>query len=162
MMERMTHPQAIFLNGSVGIILGLLLAWTLSILILYFGIALMGTSVKAGGLWSAIIWTWTPLALRPLVQAGWSLYAGALITYPGLSRFVATGNAFDDQRNPLFVAASQIDLFSLWHLILIYILLRVVGKLGRSGSIALAILYALIQVGLRVLPTAITKMTGIG
>ncbi len=162
LIARMTQPQAIFLSATGGVALGLVLSWALSILILYFGIALLGSSVGAGGLWAAIVWTWVPLALRPLVQLAWSLHAGALVLYPGLSRFVAVGNPMEDQRNPLFVAASQIDLFALWHIILIYVLLRVVGRLGRGRSIALALLYALAQVGVRVLPTAIAQMTELG
>ena len=48
---------------------------------------------------------------------------------------------------------SQIDLFGLWHVILIYVLLRVVAGRGRGSAALLTFLYALIQVGLRVLPT---------
>ncbi len=162
MMEKMTQPGVLFGTAAGSLVAGLLIAWGLSMLILYFSIALLGTPVKASGLWAALLWTWIPFALRPLVQLAWSLHSGALITYTGLTYFIASGNPINDQRNPLFVAASQIDLFALWHLILIYILLRVVGKLGRGGAVALTILYALILLGVHVLPVAASRLTGMG
>jgi len=162
MLERMTHPNALLLSVATQVALALLVSWAISMLILYFGVALLGNAPSAGGLWAALAWTWTPFALRPLVQLAWNLYAGSLIKYPGLSSFFATGKTVEDQRNPLFIAASQIDLFALWHLILIYILLRVVGKLKNSSSLILVILYAIIQLGLHLLPALISKMAGVG
>ena len=162
MLERMTQPNALLLTTATQVALGLLVAWAIGMLIFYFGIALMGTSVKPQALWAALAWTWTPFALRPLVQLAWSLYSGSLVKYPGLSYFFASGQISEDQRNPLFLATAQMDLFGLWHLALIYLLLRVVGKLGAGGSLFLTLLYAAIQIGYHMIPAALAQLTSIG
>ena len=162
MLERMTQPNALLLTTAMQVALGLLVAWAIGMLILYFGIALMGTPVKPNALWAALAWTWIPFALRPLVQLAWSLYSGSLVRYPGLSYFFASGQTTEDQRNPLFLAGAQMDLFGLWHLALIYLLLRAVGKLGNGSSLFLTLLYAIIQIGYHLIPAAFAQLTSMG
>jgi hypothetical protein len=162
MMERMLQPNALLLSTLTQVVLGLLISWAIAMLILYFGIALMGTPPKTSGLWAAIVWTWIPFAIRPLVQLAWNYITNSLILYPGLSYFVASGDMATDQRNPLYVAAVQIDLFALWHVVLIYVLLRVVGKLGGGSSFFLTLLYSAIMLGLHVVPTMITTFMSPG
>ena len=161
-MERMLQPNALLLSTLTQVALGLVVSWAIAMLILYFGIALMGTPPKTSGLWAAIVWTWIPFAIRPLVQLAWNYFTNTLIQYPGLSYFVATGDIAADQKNPLYVAAAQVDLFALWHVILIYILLRVVGKLGAGSSFFLTLLYSVILLGIHVLPTLISGLMGAG
>jgi len=161
-MERMLQPNALLVSTLTQVVLGLVISWAIAMLILYFGIALLGTPPKSSGLWAAIIWTWIPFAIRPLVQLAWNYYSNSLIQYPGLSYFVATGNIAQDQRNPLYVAATQIDLFALWHVILIYLLLRVVGKLGAGGSFFLTLIYSAILLGVHIVPTMVGNLMGAG
>jgi len=158
-IERMAHPNAILLSSLAQVVLGLLVAWGIAMLILYFGIALTGSSPKTNGLWAAIAWSWTPLAIRPLWQLVWNLSRGALIKYPGVSYWVATGKIAEDQRNPLFLTAAQLDFFALWHLILVYLLIRIVGKLGRGSSLLLTLVYAFVQLGIRLLPLLLTTLS---
>jgi len=160
LVERMIQPSAILLTTVGTSLLALLLAWAFAMLILYFGIALLGTPVRANGLWAAVVWTWVPLALRPLVQLAWSLLSGHLLTYQGLAYFVASGDIAQDSKNPLFLAAAQIDPFNLWHLALIYLLLRVVGRLSRLSSVGVTIFYALIMGGIHVIPAFTARMIG--
>lgn len=158
-IERMAQPNTILLSSLAQIALGLLIVWGITMLILYFGIALMGSTPKPNGLWAAIVWSWTPLAIRPLWQLVWNLSRGALIKYPGVSYWVATGKIAEDQRNPLFLAAAQLDLFALWHLILVYFLIRIVGKLGRGSSLLLTLVYAFVQLGIHLLPLLLTTLS---
>lgn len=160
LLERMTQPRVLVLNAAVSVALGLLVAWGISMLILYFSMALAGNPPKANALWAAVTWAWIPFALRPLVQAAWSLYSGALIQYPGLSYLFATGKLIEDQKNPLFAAAAQIDLFALWHLVLIYFLFRVLGRLRPRSSFLATGFYALLQLGIHVLPVFATRLMG--
>jgi len=162
MLERMMQPGALLLTTTTQAALGLIFAWGIGMLILYFGIALLGTPLKPNGLWTALAWTWIPFAIRPFVQMAWNLYSHSLIVYPGASVFFATGNLAEDQRNPLFIAATHVDLFALWHLALIYILLKVIGKLGTGSSLFLTFLYAFIQLGVRLLPVLATRFTNMG
>ena len=162
MLERMTQPNALLLTTTTQVALGLAFAWAVGMLILYFGIALLGTPLKPNGLWAALTWTWIPFAIRPLVQLAWNLYTQSLIVYPGVSFFFATGKLAEDQRNPLFIAATHVDIFALWHLILIYLLLRVIGKLGTGSSFFLTLLYAIVQLGVRLIPVLVTHFTSMG
>jgi hypothetical protein len=158
-IERMLQPNTVLLNAAIQVVLGLVLSWMIAMLVIYFGIALSGTQIKVGGLWNAIAWSWIPLALRPLVQLGWNYYSGALIQYPGLSYFFTSGNPSADRNNPLFVASTFVDLFALWHLALIYVLLRKVGKLGSGGSFLVTLLYAGIQLVIHLLPSLVARLT---
>ncbi len=162
MLERMLQPNTLLLTTATQVVAGLLVTWAISMLILYLGISLLSSSPRPNGLWTALTWAWTPFALRPLVQLAWNLYSNSLIKYPGLSSFVATGKLADDQRNPVFIATTQMDIFAVWHLILIYLLLRVVGKLGTGSSLLLTVFYAAIQIGVHLLPVLAAKLTGAG
>lgn len=152
MMERFTSPAFIFGSAAVTSILGLFLAWGVAVAIFYFGAALAGPNVPLAKLWPATVWTWLPFALRGFLQSAWTLVSGKPILYPGLAFLVATGDTTADQTNPLFAATAQMDLFALWHLLLVYLLFRVVARMGAVGSFILTLIYAAIALGLRVAP----------
>jgi hypothetical protein len=162
MVERMTTPGPLMLTATTSTTLGLLFGWALSLLILYFGISFLGDSIKASHLWAAVVWTWVPLALRSLVQLIWSLATHSMIHYQGLSVLLATGDDLKDQGSVLFALAAQVDVFAIWHLILVFLLLRVVGKLKAGASMTMTLIYALIYLGLGLLPVALLRLTSIG
>ncbi len=152
MIERFTSAPFIFGSGAVTVAIGLVIGWLIASALLYFGASVGGASLKFGKLWAVVVWSWLPFALRAFLQSAWSAINGTMIHNPGLSYFVASGDATKDQTNPLFALMSQIDLFALWHVILVYIILRVIARMGTFGAILLALLYAAINLGLRVLP----------
>ena len=124
MMERFMQPNSILITSIITITIGLILAWLISTLIIYLGSSIAGASPKLNSLWPVIVWAWIPFFFRSVLQTIWSLVSDSLVMNPGLAYFVSTGDITADQTNPLFVAASQVDLFSIWHAVLIYILLR--------------------------------------
>ena len=148
--ERLTQPNFMFIMGAVGILLGLLFAWALSTLFIFLSASVGGANPKASSMWALVLWTWIPFVIRNLVYSAFGMFSEAFARSPGLSYFVSTGDLVEDQQNPLYVAAAQVDIFSLWHLVLIYILLRAAIAMGRGGAIAITIFYALVNVGLRV------------
>lgn len=162
MIERVTSPAFLFGSGAVTIVLGLLIAWGLASLVLYLGASLAGGQVKIGKLWPAIVWTWLPFALRGFLQTAWSTIDGSLIHYPGLSYWFATGDATADQTRPLFALASQIDLFGLWHVVLVYLLLRLVARMGGGGAFAITLAYVAISLGVRLLPALVGGAFSLG
>jgi len=162
MAERFMQPNAMMISGVISALLALAVGLGISMLILYFGSALFGASPKGSELWPAVAWTWLPFALRGFVQSAWSLANQALIHYPGLSYLVATGDLAADSRNLLFVALSQIDLFSLWHAVLVYILLRVVTRLSNGSALVLTVFYAIINIALRLLPAFASGLFSLG
>lgn len=120
---------------------------------LYFAALVTGGETSFGAMFRMSVWSRLPLAIGALVQAGFIAFAGRLIQYPGLSFFVATGDLMQDARNPLFVLLSGLDLFWLWHLLLVVLGLSVAARFGRGKSLALVLLYAVLALGLTVLPT---------
>ena len=58
-----------------------------------------------------------------------------------------------DTGNPLFVLLSGIDLFWLWHLLLVVLGVSVVARFSRGKSLPLTLLYAALSLGMTVLPT---------
>ena len=150
MMERFMQPNFMLIQGAIGILLGLLFAWALSTLIIYLSASVGGANPKASSMWALVVWTWIPFVVRNLVYSVFGMFSDTFARSPGLSYFVSTGDLVEDQQNPLYVAAAQVDIFALWHLVLIYILLRSAIAMGRGGAITITILYALINVGLRV------------
>ncbi len=151
-MDRFSEPNAILMMGVVTIALGLVVAWLISVMIVYLGASVSGSTPKLNALWPAVVWTWLPLAFRELLQAVWGGINGTIVRYPGLSYLLATGDTAADQLAPLYLAASQIDLFALWHVVLIFVLLRSVTKLGMGSSLIITILYSAINIGLRLIP----------
>ncbi len=162
MAERFMQPNAVMISGAISALLALAVGLGISMLILYFGSALFGASPSRAELWPAVAWTWLPFALRGFVQSAWSVVNQALIHYPGLSYLVASGDLAADSRNLLFVALSQIDLFSLWHAALVYVLLRVVTRLGNSSALVVTVLYAIINIALRLLPAFASGLFSLG
>jgi len=150
MMERFMQPNFMLLQGAIGILLGLLFAWALSTLIIYLSASIGGANPKASSMWALILWTWIPFVIRNLVYSAFGMFTEAFVRSPGLSYFISTGNLAEDQKNPLYVAAAQVDIFSLWHVVLIYILLRVAIAMGRGSAIVITLFYVLVNVGLRV------------
>ncbi len=161
-MTRLMQPAFILVTSFLSLVVALAVAWIFAMIILYFGIALLGRPVKAGVLWPAVAWSWLPLALRSVVQSAWVLYSGTLMVNQGLSFLVATGDPTQDSKNPLYMLASQVDLFNLWHLVLIYLLLRVVGKLGRGSAIFVLLVYVLLLGGAHVIPALAMRLIGFG
>ena len=154
-MERFSQPSTLLLTGIATITIGLVLAWLLSTLIVYLSAAIAGANPKLNNLWPAVVWTWEPFIFRELLQATLTLITGRIVLYPGLGFLITSGDTVADAADPMFMAASQIDLFSLWHVFLIYKLMRAVAGLGTSSSLAIAIVYAAINIGLRMIPMLI-------
>lgn len=121
---------------------------------LYFSALIAGGDDMAfGAVFSMSAWTRLPAAVGFLVQAGFIAVTQQTIKYPGLSFLVGTGNLLEDARNPLFAVLSRIDLFWLWHLLLVMLGVSVVARVGRGKSLVLTFIYAALALGLAALPS---------
>lgn len=159
-MATFTSPLFLGLTGFAASALGLLIGWLLGAAILYFGLTIGGQDIVYAALLSAFSWTWLPFALRDLLNAGWNLATGAARTNPGLSYFASTGDSLADAANPLWVAASLIDLFWLWHIVLVYALVKAVRP--RSGALGLTVVYAIIYLVIRLAPALLASRLSFG
>jgi hypothetical protein len=159
-MATFTSPLFLGLTSFAASAIGLLIGWLLGAGILYFALAIGGREVGYAPLVAALSWTWLPFALRDLVGAGWTLATGVVRANPGLSYFVATGDSVADARNPLWLLASPVDLFWLWHLVLIYALVKAARPHG--GALGLTIVYAFIYLAVRVGPALLAAGLSFG
>lgn len=155
MIERTTSPLFVggisFATRSLSLPIG----WLIGAAILYFGLVIGGAELKFSALYAAFSWTWLPFALRDLLGAIWTWITGQPLANPGLSNFFATGDLLADARNPIYVLTGLLDLFFLWHIVLIYYLIKAARK--REGGLGLTIVYAFLYLALRFLPTLISS-----
>lgn len=129
---------------------GLFIGWALGTAVLYFGLVVGGLEIGFGALFAGYSWSTLPFAVRDLADAAYVAFSGSLRTNPGVSYFVSSGDLLADSRNGLWLLLSQIDLFFLWHVVLIYALIRAARP--RGGALGLTLVYVLLYLALRVLP----------
>ena len=154
MIERTTSPLFV---GGIGFLtrsLGLPISWLIGAAIVYFGLAIGGAELKFGAVFVAFAWTWLPFALRDFLTALWTWFTGQPLLNPGLSYFFATGDLLADARNPLYVLTGLVDLFFLWHIVLVFFLIKAARP--RGGAIGLTLVYTALYLALRFLPALLS------
>lgn len=159
-MGMLSTPVAVAAAEFARRAVGLFIGWAIGTLIIYFGLVIGGLEIGFGALFSAYSWTSLPFVVRDLADAAFVSFSGALRVNPGLSYFLSTGDVLADARDPLWVLAGQIDLFLLWHLILVYALIRAARPKG--GAVGLTVVYTLIYLALRVLPALLASRLAFG
>ncbi len=155
MIERTTSPLFVGGISFVTRSLGLPIGWLIGTAILYFGLAIGGTELKLSALFAAFSWTSLPFALRDFLQAVWTWVTGQPLLNPGLSYFFATGDLLADARNPIYALTSLFDLFFLWHIVLVYFLIKAAKQ--RGGAFGLTVVYTLLYLALRFLPILLSS-----
>lgn len=157
-MTLFTGPFAVGVLGGAGGLVGMVMTWLLGAAILYFGFNIGGQPWNYGALFSAFSWTWLPMAARTLVNAAWYLVTGQVMANSGLSYFVATGDPLADSRNPWWQLAGQIDLFWLWHLVLVYALVKAARP--HRSALGLTAVYLVVILVLRLAPAVAAARLG--
>lgn len=135
--------------GAVALIVGIVVQAA----VLYFGALIAGGEVNFGQVFTMSVWTRIPSAVNFLTLAGFTLVAGRTVQYPGLSALVAVGDMMKDGRNPMVVLLGGIDLFWLWHLLLVGLGLSVVARFSRLKALVLTLIYVALSLAVAVLPT---------
>jgi len=156
-MERFQQPSVLLATSLSTGVIGLLLSWGVASAILYFSVLIAGGELEFHGLFATVPWTWLPFALRDLVQTGYILFRRQLITNPGLSYLVSTGKPLEDAHSLLYNVLARLDLFTLWHLALIFVVLWVVPRFSKGKALLLTAVYAALSLGLRLLPVLLGR-----
>jgi len=106
-----------------GKIVGTPAAWLLWGAALYLASVFLGRSSSFGQMFRLSVWTWLPYGIRGLVQTAYILGTGETITNAGLSGFVnQTTNAMiapGPGQLALTSILGKVDLYMVWHLILV-------------------------------------------
>jgi len=156
-IARLQQPQVLLATAIGTGLIGLLLSWLVASAILYFSVLIAGGDVGFTGLFATLPWTWLPFALRDVVQTGYILYKNELIANPGLSYFVSTGKLVEDAGNLLYNALARVDLFTLWHLVLAFVVLWVLPRFSKGKAFVLVLVYAALSLGLRLVPALLVR-----
>mgnify|MGYP001767716882 CR=1 FL=1 len=159
-IEMFTSPLVVAGIGFATRAIGLFIGWAIGAAILYFGLVIASQEIKFSQVFAAFRWKWLPFAVRDLVDAGIVVMSGTVMLNPGLSYFVATGDQLADARNPLWLLTSLIDLFFLWHIVLVYALIR--AAKSRGSAVGLTVVYALLYLALRFLPSLLAARLSFG
>ena len=130
-LETFTSPLFLAATGIVLGILGLILTWLFRGAVLFFISYLFGTDNGYVQMVTLVLWCWLPFALRDLVQAVYVVVNGQLVLNRGLSFLVASGDQVQDAGNLVYGLLSQVDLFLVWHLLLVGIGLAVSTRSTR-------------------------------
>jgi hypothetical protein len=156
-METFTSVPFLVTTGLFTSILMLLIGVVAQTGSLYLGGLLAGAVVTFGSLFRVSAWSRLPYAISYLALAGFMAAAGRAVRYPGLSTLVATGNLLQDSGQPLFTLLSSIDLFWLWHLVLVAVGLAAAARLRRGAAIGLTLIYAALTLAVQTLPAMLFR-----
>ncbi len=118
-LETFTSPLFLALTGIAFTVLGLILTWLFRGALLFFIGYFLGTDNRYIQMVTLVLWAWLPFALRDLVQAIYVLLNGQLAINRGLSFLVASGDQAQNAGNLLYGFLGQIDIFLVWHLLLV-------------------------------------------
>ena len=157
-MERFSTPTLIVAQAVGGGIAGMLLGWLIRAVILYFSSLIAGGEVNFNSMFVAVPWLNIPRVLEVALQTAYIMLTGRLMSNQGLSYLVSSGKLMEDARNPVYVALSQVTLFNLWHLVLVYILYRAVAKLGAGAAFLLTMLYFGLLLGGQLALVAVSRL----
>ena len=161
MPKQMTMLQTpLFVGASAALtgVLALFIGYLLQAAALYFGSLIAGGDVEFGRIFAAVPWLGLPFVLETILQTVYVALKGKLIVNQGLSYLVSSGNRTTDAGNLAYAALSMVTLFWLWHLFLVFKLLRVGPRLGRGAAFAVTLLYAAVNVGVRAGFAALSRM----
>lgn len=148
-------PVFMYIMPMVGSLTGLWLGWLLFAALLHFGSTLLGGRGSMQSALNIVAWASLPFALRDILRMVFMLIAGHAITSPGLSGFITT---------PGFLAQllTRIDIFFLWHVLLLVIGFGVADSLPRgkatAGVLIVILLVLLAQAGLATLTSGFGNM----
>ena len=106
------------------------------------------------------VWSRIPLTIGYLVQAAFVAVSQGALRYPGLAPLVASGNQLEDAGNPLVALLARVDLFWLWHLVLVSIGLALAARLSRGKSIVLTAVYAGLALAMALIPALLGRLFG--
>lgn len=145
-------PVFMYIMPMVGSLAGLWVGWLLLAALLHFGSTLLGGRGSMQSALTVVAWASLPFALRDLLRIVFMLSAGHAITSPGLSGFASA---------PGFLAEllTRVDIFLLWHMVLLILGFWIVDNLSRgkaaAGVIVVVLVILFAQAGLGALTSGL-------
>ena len=153
--QQLTLPRYWLGSAGVSLILAAL-GWLVRGAVIHFtGMAAGGTSAW-GGTFTIGVWSMLPYFVRNLLQVAYVWINERAIRHAGFSFLVATGDLLKDSRNLVYVLLANVDLFALWHVVLLGTGIAAATKLSRPKATVLAITVWALFVAVKLLPVAVS------
>jgi hypothetical protein len=161
-----TSPLIIVVFPAILGLVGRAVGWLAWAGALYLaGIALGGRSTF-GQMFRMVVWIWLPYTLRGLLQTVYVLASGQLITNPGLSGLVQDNRPVAEivvappslDQTLLTAFLSGVDLFLVWHLILLVIGVTAVTRLPKRKAMLVTLGVWVLLTALNLIPTLIGSL----
>lgn len=126
-------PVFVYVFPAVIALGGVWIGWLLVSGLLHLVVTLLGGRGDTGYAFNLVAWCSLPFAIRDLVRAGAMLASRQLISSPGLSGFAAQ----DPGGEATYLAAllSLVDIYLLWHILLLIVGVRVGNNLSASKAV---------------------------
>ena len=144
-------PTFVYIIPMVGSLTGLWLGWLLLAALLHFGSTLLGGRGSMQSALNVVAWASLPFAVRDVLRIIFMLAAGHAIASPGLSGFTSTSGLISQ-------LLARVDIFLIWHVVLLVIGLALTDGLPRSkavtGVLVVLLLVLFAQAGLGALASS--------
>jgi hypothetical protein len=157
-----TSPLFLAATGIALGTLGLVLTWLFRGALLFFISYLFGTDNPYIQMVTLVLWTWLPFALKNLVEAIYVIINGQLPVHRGLSFLVASADQVQNAGNLFYGLLAQIDLFLVWHLVLVGIGLAVSTRSTTAKTAVGTFGYWLVTALIGLFPTLLGMVAGGG
>ena len=151
-------PVFLYVIPAIGALAAAWIGWLLVGGMLHLAMTLLGGRGETSMSITIVAWASLPLALRDLVRVIYLVTTRRLITSQGLSGFIN----LDGSGTSLFLSSllSLVDVYLIWHILLMVLGLRVYTGLSRQKAITGAVGVILVILGAQVLFGYITARLG--
>ena len=145
-----TSPLFLYIFPFLRRAAGNWLIWMLTSSLLHLAITLRGSRSSRGAASNLVAWSMTPFIVRVLVEIFVILFARRLVENPGLSALLPSDAA--GLSAYLRSILSSIDLYYIWHVILVLIGIRPLSGLAKGKAVSAALAALLVMLLLLGIP----------
>jgi hypothetical protein len=148
---------------AVAGVVGRLIGWLVWAGALYLGSMVLGGRGGFRPMLNMVVWTWLPYALRGLLRTIYIPLTGQVIRDPGLSGLVQQERSVGEMiaappalgQQVLVAILSRVDLFLVWHLVLVVIGVAVTMRLSRRKAVLVTLGVWVLLTGLGLIPVIV-------
>jgi len=156
-------PLITIVFPAVSSVVGQVMGWLIWAGALYLASMALGGRSSFAQIFPVTVWAGLPHAVRSLLQIAYVLTTDQLITNPGLSGLLQQqGSMADAIASPpgtgeilLRALLSRVDLFLIWHLILLVIGVAAAGRLSGRKSLIIVLVVWLLLTALSLIPSLV-------
>lgn len=153
-LESTRKPAFVYILPGVGALATVWIGWLVTGAVLHLSSTILGGRTTSADVLNFAGWAGLPFAVRWLVRAGFIAAAGRGLTGPGLSGFIGTDAA--GALSFLRQVLATVDIYLIWHLVLLGIGLAALGGLSRRKVILAVALTEIVAILLQAIPAAVS------